>query len=452
MEGNLDYFDLSFLTLQAVCKTILICVSGYVAARSKLLTANVQKQIGALNVHLFTPCLIFSKLASSLSLKALVDVAVIPVFFCLTTFITLVSGRVVSRLFKFNKAETNFVTAMAVFGNSNSVPVSLTVALAYTLPNLKWPDLPNDNSDDVASRGILYLLIFQQLGQILRWSWGYNTLLAKQPAEEHLDPEYSDNGNDEESSPVLTENTGLLANHENEAYGGQLFHNDSHSSSHKSLTHVASFERRSSYSSDDTTGSSGRRSPLSLFQTAFHKFMGFMNVPLWSMFAAIVVASIPPIKHEFYESNGFIQNTVAAAITQLGSIAIPLVLVVLGANLAPSDEQLAPASKHHNKIIFASLFSRMILPSIFLLPITAFAVKYVKISILDDPIFLLVAFLLTASPPAIQLSQICQLNQVFETEMAGVLFWGYAVLTLPSSLAIVISSLKVIEWSGTTVS
>ncbi|KAA8915952.1 hypothetical protein TRICI_001869 [Trichomonascus ciferrii] len=455
MEGNLDYFDLSFLTLQAVCKTILICVSGYVAARGKLLTANVQKQIGALNVHLFTPCLIFSKLASSLSLKALVDVAVIPVFFCLTTFITLVSGRVVSRIFKFNKAETNFVTAMAVFGNSNSVPVSLTVALAYTLPNLKWPDLPNDNSDDVASRGILYLLIFQQLGQILRWSWGYNTLLAKQPSTDHIHPEYSDSGSeDEESSPaLLTENSGLLSNqHHAEAYDSQLLQNSSNNSSHKSLTHVASFERRSSYSSDETTGSDAKRHPLSLLKSAFDKFMAFMNVPLWSMFAAILVASIPPIKREFYESNGFIQNTLAAAITQLGSIAIPLVLVVLGANLAPSDEQLGPASKHHNKIIFASLFSRMILPSIFLLPITAFAVKYIKISILDDPIFLLVAFLLTASPPAIQLSQICQLNQVFEKEMAGVLFWGYAVLTLPSSLAIVISSLKVIEWSGTTVS
>jgi hypothetical protein len=34
--------------------------------------------------------------------------------------------------------------------------------------------LPNDNDDEVAARGILYLLIFQQLGQLVRWSWGYH--------------------------------------------------------------------------------------------------------------------------------------------------------------------------------------------------------------------------------------------------------------------------------------
>jgi choline kinase len=30
----------------------------------------------------------------------------------------------------------------------------------------------------VGARGILYLLIFQQLGQLVRWTWGFNVLLA----------------------------------------------------------------------------------------------------------------------------------------------------------------------------------------------------------------------------------------------------------------------------------
>jgi predicted permease len=45
--------------------------------------------------------------------------------------------------------------------------------------------VPNDNDDEVGARGILYLLIFQQLGQLLRWSWGYNVLLA--PAERYTE-------------------------------------------------------------------------------------------------------------------------------------------------------------------------------------------------------------------------------------------------------------------------
>lgn len=48
---------------------------------------------------------------------------------------------------------------------------------------LHWDKVPNDNDNEVGARGILYLLIFQQLGQLLRWSWGYNVLLA--PADKY---------------------------------------------------------------------------------------------------------------------------------------------------------------------------------------------------------------------------------------------------------------------------
>lgn len=74
-----------------------------------------------------------------------------------------------------------------MFGNSNSLPISLIISLSQTLRGLHWDKVPNDNDDEVAARGILYLLIFQQLGQLLRWSWGYNVLLA--PAEKYTEEE-----------------------------------------------------------------------------------------------------------------------------------------------------------------------------------------------------------------------------------------------------------------------
>ena len=76
---------------------------------------------------------------------------------------------------------------LQVFGNSNSLPISLVISLSQTLRGLHWDKIPNDNDDEVGARGILYLLIFQQLGQLLRWSWGYNVLLA--PAEKYTEEE-----------------------------------------------------------------------------------------------------------------------------------------------------------------------------------------------------------------------------------------------------------------------
>src|SRR5208282_3451084 len=60
----------------------------------------------------------------------------------------------------------------------NSLPISLVISLSQTLKGLYWDKIPGDNDDEVAARGILYLLIFQQLGQLVRWSWGYHVLLA----------------------------------------------------------------------------------------------------------------------------------------------------------------------------------------------------------------------------------------------------------------------------------
>ena len=77
----------------------------------------------------------------------------------------------------------------------------------------------------------------------------------------------------------------------------------------------------------------------------------------------------------------------------------------------------------------------------------ALAAKYLPLSsILTDPVFILVAFILTITPPAVQISQICQINKVFEREMAGILFWGYVVIVLPVIIGAVLLASQVILW------
>jgi predicted permease len=57
----------------------------------------------------------------------------------------------------------------------------------------------------------------------------------------------------------------------------------------------------------------------------------------------------------------------------------------------------------------------------------ALAAKYVPVSILDDPIFVIVCFLLTGAPSALQLAQICQINGVYEGVMSRLLFQSYVI-------------------------
>lgn len=69
----------------------------------------------------------------------------------------------------------------------------------------------------------------------------------------------------------------------------------------------------------------------------------------------------------------------------------------------------------------------MLLPTLIMAPILAVFARYVPVSILDDPIFVVVCFLLVGAPSALQLAQICQINGVYENVMSKVLFQSYVI-------------------------
>lgn len=415
VSETFTFSHLSYLVFESVLQVVIISFAGFWSAHTGLLPKPAQKVISLLNVDLFTPCLIFSKLARSLSLAKILEISIIPVFFAVSTGVSLMSGKIMSKILKLDKDESNFVVANSIFGNSNSLPVSLTLSLAYTLPGLTWDQIPNDSRDNVASRGILYLLIFQQIGQMLRWSWGYNKLMKWTGENHHHMP------------PSQIEAHLEAARNREEML-------DNLSSSYDGMPGL---------SSADSFWSKLWQNMILLAI----KVRSYLNPPLYSMIISVVVASIPPVQHELFHKSGFINNTLAEAVTQLGSVSIPLILIVLGSNLHPSEDTF-PKTHNHNKLVIGSIIGRMILPSCFLLPIIIIAVKYINVSILDDPIFLVVGFLLTVSPPAIQLTQITQLNEFFEAEMANILFWGYAVLSLPVSIIVVSAAIYVLQWAN----
>ncbi|KAK8440063.1 hypothetical protein ACI3LY_003544 [Candidozyma auris] len=447
---QLSFAGISFLTLQAVLEVVIVCLAGFFVARSNLLGTSGQRMLSQLNVDLFTPCLVFTKLAPSLSVDKILDIFIIPVFYAVSTATSYSCSQLTSRFFALNPAETDFVTAMAVFGNSNSLPVSLTMTLAYSLPDLLWDQMEDDTPDKVASRGMLYLLIFQQMGQILRWSWGYNKLLRKRSPRE-LDDAIT-------SGEIRPLNLPEL---ETQRFNSRSASDNEDASSVSTISpDFPTMAPPPQQDSDDSDLSDNVHKPADPVNVSFVKrkwlafttwrpianFFAFMNPPLYAMLVSVLIASVGSLQKLFFSEGSFVRNTLTKAIDNLGSVSIPLILIVLGSNLYPSAD-IPPASTHYKRIVVASLVSRMILPTVVLLPLIALCVKFINTSILDDPIFLIVAFILTVSPPAIQLSQITQLNNIYQKEMAGVLFWGYVVLTLPTTIFIVATSLQVLKWA-----
>jgi len=541
---SLDH--LVVLVFGAVLEVVCVSLPGYIIARLGHFDADKQKFLANLNVMLFTPCLIFTKLASQLNADKLVELGVIPIIFVIQTLVSYSVAMVVTKCFGFNKRASNFVTAMGVFGNSNSLPISLVISLSQTLKGLHWDKIPGDNDDEVAARGILYLMIFQQLGQLVRWSWGYHVLLAPKDkydeyndesaeegryrgehlgsAEEHslllgIDPnEMSDEGTVEEpGSPSRTDGSEIFepAGRTPVAGSSRGSPSDSEDESdtirkepvkvHSTGLHspiqgdfhgvdgvdgILSFPRiRITSEPEAPSGIKGlwaRTKPAcksihakvsgKLVEAAQQAFKAlprpiqaalsglygvwlrvyaflweFMNPPLWAMLIAVVVASVPDLQKLFFEEESFINTSVTSAVKSSAGVAVPLILVVLGANLARNTQKRDDADPEEKQIgtrlLVASLICRMLLPTLIMAPVLAVFAKYVPVSILDDPIFVIVCFLLTGAPSALQLGQICQINNVYETVMGKILFQSYVIWILPSTLLLVMCALEVVEWA-----
>lgn len=62
----------------------------------------------------FVMSIVFTKLASQLTAEKFTDLAIIPAIFVVMTAVSYVCSYIISRLFRFQKRQANFVTAMAV--------------------------------------------------------------------------------------------------------------------------------------------------------------------------------------------------------------------------------------------------------------------------------------------------------------------------------------------------
>ncbi|EIN08585.1 hypothetical protein PUNSTDRAFT_103446 [Punctularia strigosozonata HHB-11173 SS5] len=188
---------LLLVVFESILEVFLLCLAGYILARKGILDKKTQKQFNRVNVSIFTPSLLFSKVAFFLTPAKMKELWIVPFFFFITTGVSMVVAYVLSKLFRLKRSQRSFAMAASMFMNSNSLPIALMQSLITTVKSLKWGD--DDNKSAMIGRALTYLVLHSTLGMVLRWSYGVRLLAQADP---ETNPQVAGPGPDQ-TSPLL---------------------------------------------------------------------------------------------------------------------------------------------------------------------------------------------------------------------------------------------------------
>ncbi|OAD00825.1 hypothetical protein MUCCIDRAFT_145603, partial [Mucor lusitanicus CBS 277.49] len=383
--------------------------------------------LSKLNLVFFTPCLLFSNIASVISFQKLLAFWPIPVFYLTFALLNYTSSQLITRLAGLSPAYRRFVLACVMFSNSNSLPIATISSLAVSEAAhiLFWGD--DDTPESVAARGISYTLFFAIFGNLIRWSYGYQ-LLQKHEDDDSI----ADNRTVNEEEQVETMQS--------------TYHSFDNGSS---MTITVADENTTLLPQTNTKSSKKIDTmavPEPLYKRIAKRINGFMSPPLYAAFFALLVG-LSPLKPILYDKQSFLYPSFTKAVEGCGKAAVPLILTCLGAQLVSIQESQHPASPQMKKPVALAIAIRMGLMPFLVVPIVVLFVLYGSqfSTLASDPVFITMMIVLGCTPTAINLVQITQVNNIFEEEMLRMLFWSYGVVCVPICTFVVFLALNVVD-------
>jgi len=145
----LDLISILLTVITSIVQIAIFCIAGYIAAIRGIIGTNCRRQLTRLNIGLFTPALVFGKVAFFLTPEKLAGLWVIPVSFVVITGVSFASAWSLGKMFRLSRLQFRVAIAGAMFMNANTLPNALIQSLSVSLDKLQMNSL--DNPDKVCS-------------------------------------------------------------------------------------------------------------------------------------------------------------------------------------------------------------------------------------------------------------------------------------------------------------
>ncbi len=116
-KSNAPIVELVKVTAFSILEVVILSLVGYLMARRGVIDKKTQTKINKLNVSVFTPALLFSKVAFSLNARRLVELSIVPIGFVAVTFVSALSAYLLSKAAGIKRSQRNFAIACWCHGH-----------------------------------------------------------------------------------------------------------------------------------------------------------------------------------------------------------------------------------------------------------------------------------------------------------------------------------------------
>ncbi|XP_028779570.1 protein PIN-LIKES 2 [Neltuma alba] len=415
-------------------KLLSLTVIGLLLANPKLqlIPRATFKLLSKLVFALFLPCLIFTELGESITLKNFLDWWFIPVNVLVSTALGCILGFLVVVICRPPPRFNRFTIIMTGFGNTGNLPLAVLGSVCHTSNN--------PFGSNCHSRSVAYVSFSQWVAVILVYTLVYHMM---EPPMEYY--ELVDEGAEiEEVRPLNDISRPLLVEAE---WPGIEDKETEHSKTpfiariFKSISGVSA----ATIPDLEITPESSGNSPRSIRCLAEPRVVRRIRVvaeqtpiqhilqpPTIASLLAIIIGSVPQLKAFVFDNDAplsFFKDSLEI----LGGAMVPSVMLILGGMLAEGPNESTLGLRTTIGIIVARL---LVLP-IMGIGIVALS-DQLNFLVANDAMFRFVLLLQYTTPSAILLGAIASLRGYAVSEASAILFWQHVFALFSLSLYIIV--------------
>lgn len=421
MTGEAGFLTSILAAIQASLSVLLVISYGAISARLQLLDAASAKAISKICVRLFLPALLFVKIGSELHSGSASRYIVILIWAFIAHLASFLIGVFAHLIFKM----PDWITVAIMFNNTTSYPLLLIQSLEET-GILSLLISEDESIHHAIERAKSYFLVFSTVSSCLTFAVGPRLIDSEHAPEVPFD-ENDDEDEDErheeegemENRDIPTDQTALLGSSPLQRRASTISVSFFPSSRRpSSIPKPAHFERRPS-----TIVISKRRwytiSDRARWWLLF--LYDFLNAPLAGAILGAFVGLIPALHVAFFsptDSGGVFTAWLTASLSNIGSLFIPLPVVIAGVSLYLSAQRPRSENVQAATPWLTTIF--VLLIRFLIWPVVSISVIYLvasKTSILgEDPMLWFAMMLMPTGPPAMKLITMVEISNADEED------------------------------------